>query len=270
MALITKITTQKKNSDRFNIYIDQGNGEEYGFSVDTDILIKYKLKKGLEINTEELQEVLYEDEIKKGFNRSLQFLSFRMRSVNEVAEYLKKNEYEERVIAQVIKKLKEYNYVDDAEFAKMFVRTRKNTTSKGTGLITRELVQKGVGNKEIEQALQEFPHEEQVEAAAAFAQKKSNQAKGISNHERKNKISQQLLQKGYSWEVIELALQSVDMQSSDEEEKEALLKHAIKAHRRYKKFSGMQYKNKMKQHLYGKGFPIALIEEVLSSDFIDQ
>ncbi|MED2973086.1 recombination regulator RecX [Fictibacillus sp. B-59209] len=270
MALITKITTQKKNSDRFNVFIDQGNGEEFGFSVDTDILIKYKLKKGLEINTQELSSVLYEDEIKKGFNKALQFLSFRMRSEKEVHDYLKKNEYEESVIQEVIKRLKEYKYLDDAEFAKMFVRTRKNTTSKGTGVIARELVQKGVSSGHMEAALREFPYEEQVESAIKFAAKKSNQSKGISSNERKNKISQQLLQKGYSWEVIEEALRTVDLESSDEEEREALLKHAHKAHRRYKKFSGLQYKNKMKQHLYGKGFPITLIDEILESELIDQ
>ncbi|SFE55474.1 regulatory protein [Bacillus sp. OV194] len=270
MALITKITTQKKNSDRFNVFIDQGNGEEFGFSVDTDILIKYKLKKGLEINTGELSSLLYEDEIKKGFNRALQFLSFRMRSEKEVYDYLKKNEYEDSVIEEVIKRLIEYKYLDNAEFAKMFVRTRKNTTSKGTGVIARELIQKGISSDHMEAALKEFPYEEQLESAINFVQKKSNQSKGISSSERKNKVSQQLLQKGYSWEVIEEALRTVDLGSTEQEEKEALLKHANKAHKRYKKFSGLQYKNKMKQHLYGKGFPIALIEEILESGLIDQ
>ncbi|WP_090237485.1 recombination regulator RecX [Fictibacillus solisalsi] len=270
MTVITKITTQKKNADRFNIYIDQGKGEEYGFSVDTDILIQFKLKKGLEINTEELKNLLYEDEIKKGFNTSLQYLSFRMRSVKEVRDYLKKKEYEDNAIEEVIKRLLEYRYLDDAEFALMFVRTRKNTTSKGVGVITRELSQKGIPQPVIEKAMKEFPLEEQIEAAVSFAQKKANQNKGLSSNERRNRISQQLLQKGHSWDVIEEALGNIDLKSSREEEMEALLKQANKAHRRYKKFSGLQYRNKMKQHLYGKGFPIDLIDEVLNSDFTDQ
>ncbi|MDN4527576.1 recombination regulator RecX [Fictibacillus fluitans] len=270
MTVITKITTQKKNTDRFNIYIDQGKGEEYGFSVDTDILIKYKLKKGLEIDTEELRNVLYEDEIKKGFNTSLQFLSFRMRSEKEVRDHLKKKEFEDNAIEEVIKRLLEYKYLDDTDFANTFVRSRKNTTSKGAGVITRELSQKGISQPVIEKALNEFPLNEQIESAASFAQKKANQNKSLSSNERRNKISQQLLQKGYSWDVIQEALQDIDMESSRDEEMEALLKQANKAHRRYKKFSGMQYRNKMKQHLYGKGFSVEMIDEVLNSDLIDQ
>jgi regulatory protein len=41
MKKITKIEYQKKNKERFNIYID----DEYGFAVDISILIKYSLKK---------------------------------------------------------------------------------------------------------------------------------------------------------------------------------------------------------------------------------
>lgn len=48
MAIITKITTQQKNQDRFNIFMDygKGKGEEFAFSVDSDVLIKFQLKKG--------------------------------------------------------------------------------------------------------------------------------------------------------------------------------------------------------------------------------
>ena len=50
MAVITKITTQQKNQDRFNIFMDYGKGEEYAFSVDSDVLIHFQLKKGMELD----------------------------------------------------------------------------------------------------------------------------------------------------------------------------------------------------------------------------
>ncbi|GAA3331694.1 hypothetical protein GCM10020331_089280 [Ectobacillus funiculus] len=45
MAVITKIQVQKNNKERYNIYIDKGSGEEYGFSVDGYTLVKYNLRK---------------------------------------------------------------------------------------------------------------------------------------------------------------------------------------------------------------------------------
>jgi regulatory protein len=41
MAVITKITVQKKQPDRYNIFTDDGNGERYALSVDEAVLIKY-------------------------------------------------------------------------------------------------------------------------------------------------------------------------------------------------------------------------------------
>ena len=51
MPIITKITTQKKNKERYNIFMDEGKGEQYAFSVDEAVLIKYQLKKGMELMT---------------------------------------------------------------------------------------------------------------------------------------------------------------------------------------------------------------------------
>lgn len=41
MPFITKISTQKKNTERFNIFLD----EKYAFSVDADVLVKFELKR---------------------------------------------------------------------------------------------------------------------------------------------------------------------------------------------------------------------------------
>ncbi len=65
MAVITKIEVQKRSKERFNIYIDKGQGEEYGFSVNEVILIKHGLQKGLEIDEIALGNILYNEEVQK-------------------------------------------------------------------------------------------------------------------------------------------------------------------------------------------------------------
>lgn len=80
MQVITKITRQKNNKERYNIYLN----EEFAFSVDESTLIKFGLTKGKLLDSFEIDEIAYEDEIAKAFNRALSYLSYQMRSEYEV------------------------------------------------------------------------------------------------------------------------------------------------------------------------------------------
>ena len=72
MQVITKIGRQKNNQERYNIYLN----EEYAFAVDEGTLIKFGLQKGKVLEQIEIDEIQYEDEIAKAFNKALNFLSY--------------------------------------------------------------------------------------------------------------------------------------------------------------------------------------------------
>ncbi|HET7616396.1 MAG TPA: RecX family transcriptional regulator, partial [Bacillales bacterium] len=137
MANITRITTQKKHKDRYNVFLDRGNGEEFGFGVSEDVLVAFTLGKGKEIDENELKSIIFEDEVKTAFNLAVRFLSYRMRTVKEITDYLQKKEAEPEVIEKVIGRLEHHQYIDDEEFAKSFVASRKRTSSKGPAVIRR-------------------------------------------------------------------------------------------------------------------------------------
>lgn len=61
MPFITKISTQKKNTERFNIFLD----EKYAFSVDADVLVRFDLKKGKELDELDILEIQYGDDVQK-------------------------------------------------------------------------------------------------------------------------------------------------------------------------------------------------------------
>jgi len=264
MAIITKITTQKQSDERYNIFLDDGTGEKYAFSVDQDILIKHNLQKGKELDEFDIVEIKYGDDRKKAYNKALEFLSYRMRSVKEVEEYLAKKEYHESVIKEVILKLKEYNYVDDFEFALAYVRTQKQTNGKGPTVLTRELATKGIGQSIVEQVLAEYSRAEQLEEAISHAEKLLKKNNKLSTIQLKQKIEQHLLRKGFSYNIISIALEEVNYEQDESEEWLALVKHAEKAQRKYQNEDPYQYKMKMKQFLYRKGFAIELIEKFLN------
>ncbi|MCH1627529.1 recombination regulator RecX [Fredinandcohnia quinoae] len=265
MALITKITTQKKNNERFNIFLDHGQGEEYAFSVDQAVLISFQLKKGMELDELDITEIQFDDEVKKAFNLALVFLSYRMRSKKEIIDYLKKKEVEEPIIPEVIHKLIEYKYVNDLEFAKAYVQTQINTTVKGPSVIKQELFEKGIEQDHISNSLELFSSEMQIQKAVKLIEKTITSTKNMSDMLLKQKLEQTLMRKGYGWDIIQIALEEVEVDKDDNEEWEALEHHGNKAHRKYEKLDGWEYNQKMKQTLFRKGFSIELIDKFIES-----
>lgn len=263
MAIITKITVQKKNTERYNIFLDHGKGEEYAFSVDEDVLIKFNLKKGLELDDFALMEINYHDDIRKAYNLAIHFLSRKMRSEQEVRKYLAEKEVEAPVIQEVIYKLDEYQFLNDEEYALAFVRTQMNTTDKGIEVIRRELKEKGIAPALMEQALKEYPFERQVEKATELWTKVLKKGSHESERMAKQKAEQHLIRKGYPFEVITVAAEAHDELKDVDEEMNALRFQGEKAHRKYAQYDGYEYEQKMKQALYRKGFSLDMIAQFL-------
>ncbi|MDM5317948.1 recombination regulator RecX [Fictibacillus sp. b24] len=266
MVVITRISAQQKNDERFNIFVQKGTKEEFAFSVDADVLIKFQLQKGMQIDEKEWEEIIEEDQYRKAFNKALHYLSFRMRTAHEIEEFLEKKEVPQPTIKRVLQKLSEYDFVNDKTFANALVKSRMNTSFKGPGMIRQELKKKGISESHTEEALNQFSFDEQLDASIKFIQKQFSSRAKRSEKEQKQRIAQQLQQKGFMWEVIEMAFQEAKISQSAEDEKEALLTHARKAHLKYKKYSGYEYESRMKRFLYSKGFDSDVISELLSGD----
>jgi regulatory protein len=266
MAIITKITAQKHSDDRLNIFLDDGKGEKYAFSVDQDVFIKYNLQKGKELDEFDINEIQYGDEIKKAYNKALEFLSYRMRSIKEVEDHLRKKEYTDAIIQEVIFKLKEYRYVDDLEFALAYVRTQWQTNGKGPNVIKRELAGKGIEQAFIEQALNQYTQSAQIQEAVTHAEKVLKKNNKLSNVQLKQKLEQHIMRKGFSYDIISIVLEEVKVEQEESEEWAALQKHAEKAKKRYQNEDSYNYKLKMKQFLFRKGFSIEIIDQYLDEE----
>lgn len=260
MPIITKISVQKNNVERYNIFLD-GN---YSFSVDEEVLARFQLMKGKELSELDITEINYEDEIRKGVNSAIHYLSFRMRSEREVRDYLKQKEYPEPAIQEVIHKLYQLKYINDVEFAIAFVRTQVNTTKKGPSVLIRELKEKGISETNIDIAMKEYPMDAQLSHATALIEKTIKQNQKLSERSLKQKIEQNLLRKGFSGEMIQMAMNEVTIEKDEDQEWHAIIEQGMKAHRKFQKYSGYEYEQKMKQTLYRKGFSIELIDRFIN------
>ncbi|WP_409273906.1 recombination regulator RecX [Neobacillus sp. SCS-31] len=265
MAIITKITTQKRDTGRYNIYIDFGKGEEFAFSADEAVIIKFKLRKGMELDEFALAEVGYHDEIRKAYNNAINYLSHKMRTEKEVRKHLKEKKLEEAAINEVIHRLLEQGYLNDAEYADAYVRTQISTTDKGAYVVRMELKERGIADPLIEEALKQYTPEEQFEKAKSLAEKYARKYSGESERILKQKLDAMLRRKGYHTDAIQFALDEGDFGRDEEDELEAIRLQGEKAHRKHANLTGYAYERKMKETLFRKGFPIELIERYLEA-----
>lgn len=260
MPIITKITQGKNNPERYNIFLE----EKFAFSVDETVLVRYQLTKGKELDQWTIEEMNFEDEIRKAFNKSLDFLSFRMRSESEVRQKLKDKEFGEAVIDEAIKKLYELNFLDDRAFSEALMRTQMRSSKKGPKAIQQDMQKKGIDKQVQKDVLASYSEEEQLELAKGLAEKIADKEKTKTPRQIEQKISDTLLRKGYSYSLIKLAIEDLDLEKDEDQWTDIVAAQGDKLWRKHSsKLTGYDLISKVKQGLYQKGFPAEVISEYL-------
>lgn len=150
------------------------------------------------------------DDFGKFYDKALRFLSYRPRSEKEVKDKLLKIKASEELISKIIKKLKDYKFLDDLEFAKIFARERSLLKHKPARVIKFELKQKGIAQDLIEEVLTSSKEEEKdLQKAKEIIQKKIVRYKGLDRFKIKEKLSRFLASRGFDYDTIKKAIDEI-------------------------------------------------------------
>ncbi len=266
MLMVSKIKVHPKKGQTYLLeLVDQQSSEVASeIEVHEDLIVKYQLSKGMPLSDQKVRELDSENQAHHVYQSALNYISYRMRSQKEVRDYLKGKDFSESLIQSIIEKLKKANFLDDQAFGDAFVRSRMHLSSKGPAVIRKELIQKGLVEPQVDQALEQYSEEAQLEQAQIFAKKKRASYHGRSEKEILQKLRQALMQKGFPSRMISVVLEELaDEEQSESEEWAALKKQGEKALKKYRAFSGYEKKMKLKQFLYRKGFQSDHIEKWL-------
>ncbi len=194
---ITDIKQQVKRKSRYSIYVD----DKYSFSLSETELMKSGIRIGRDYNTQELEELQQTAVLDKAFMRSLDYLARRPRSEWEVRDYLKRKEYDSPTVDNILNKLSEYDYIDDAKFAQSWITNRRLLKPTSLRRLRQELMQKHVNKEVIEAALAEDEGDE-TSALKEVIEKKRSQ----SRYQDPQKLIAYLLRQGYNYGDIKVAL----------------------------------------------------------------
>lgn len=206
---ITALETQKRDSSRLNMYID----ENFFCGVSLNVVAQFGIYQGKELLEDELNEILKAELRARFFDRAVSFLVRSPKTEFQVRRYLKdlafkkKGKWFEEISKEdlsgieefVIKKLLEYEYLNDEKYAQLFVESRIKYKPRGKNILYGELISKGVSKGIVEKVLSEMLGDEYAILVSTYRKRFKDQK--ISLQDRK-KIDF-LRRKGFNWDLIE-------------------------------------------------------------------
>lgn len=205
MNIITKIEVQKRNKDRANIYIDN----DYAFSLSNELVYKEGLKVNEKIDIEKIKVIAKEDNYLKCKTTALRIVEKTFKSEKELRDKLILKGYDEEAINKTINILKEYNFVSDNSYVKMYVKDKSRL--QGKKKIKYDLTKKGISDKIIEEEISNIDREDERDTAYNLAIKKYNTI--AKREDDKFKLSQKLyrflLSKGYDYDTVSYVVRRV-------------------------------------------------------------
>lgn len=107
-------------------------------------------------------------------NYALWLLGRRNYHSAEVKEKLKKKGATQEQIGKVLEKLFRFNYVNDAHYITSYLHYELTRKPQGLYLLKQKLIQKRIPIVEIENALENFPYDEEEQITRALRKKKTN------------------------------------------------------------------------------------------------
>jgi regulatory protein len=198
---ITKIARQVKRADRYSIYLDG----KYSFSLGEGELLKMGLHSGQELTEQELASFRDESDYGKWFDKTLNLLSYRMRSEWELRDYLKRKKAPEEFVEKILNKLSINGYVNDEQFAKRWVENRRLLKPTSRRKLSMELKQKRIPSDIIDKVLADDKDQvSERELLRQLVEKKR------ARYPDKLKFMQYLARQGYNYDDIKSVLSDQD------------------------------------------------------------
>ena len=208
---VTKLSSQIKNPDRINIFLNN----KYEFSLDISQVIDLAVKPGNIYSDEEVVVLRREGEFSKYYTKAMVYSLARPRSTREISDYLYrqtrtktylvKGERRERIgmapelSQRIINKLIEKKYLNDENFARYWVENRNLKKGISERTLKQELLKKGVSQEIVNTVIENSERNDEEELKKVIAKRRHR-------YESDDKFIKYLVSKGYQYYQIQEVL----------------------------------------------------------------
>jgi len=197
---ITAIKAQKHNRQRVNIYLDG----EFAFGISR--FVAAWLKPGRKLSEADIVKLQEDDTYEIAFQKALQFIHHRPRSIEETRRRLIEKGFNEDVVETTLKKLIDRKWLDDLDFAHQWIENRNTFRPRSNKLLTYELRLKGVSDDNITQALELYGGDENQLAFQAGI-RKARRFAGEARPDFFKKVGGYLTRRGFHYGIVKPALE---------------------------------------------------------------
>lgn len=196
---ITAIKAQKRNHQRVSIYLDG----EFAFGLSR--FVAAWLEPGRKLSQADIDKLQQEDTYEIAFQKALQFIQHRPRSIEETRRRLIEKGFSEEVVQATLDRLLEKHYLDDNEFARLWIENRNAFRPRSNRLLAYELRLKGVADDMIAQALEKHGGD-QAELAYQAGIKKAKQCRNEARPDFLKKVGGFLGRRGFHYGIVKPTL----------------------------------------------------------------
>ena len=177
---------------------------EYVMNLDAQTLIENRFDVGREIDDDELKDIIEKSSERRAKEKALWLISYRSHSKKELFDKLKRS-FDEASAQKAVDRMEELGLINDEEFAKLYARKLVNGKKMSVKAAEFELYRKGIDKITAEQVLGELEYDPQTQIIEFITKKYKN----IDDEKIKRRAVAALQRKGYSWEEIKQAIESL-------------------------------------------------------------
>lgn len=202
-----KIEKYKKIKDnKYKIYLSNNTT----IDVYDEVIIKNNLLYKKDIDEVDLNKIESENIYQDIYNTAVKYIMVRLRSVNELRNYLLKKKYELDIVESIIIKLEKNGYLNDLIFTKAFINDKLNFTTMGKYKIKNELIKLKISPEIIENSLEEISEDKWIEKIDKLVSKYLKSNKKYSGNILRNKLYTYLVNLGHDTNLVIKSLNNYD------------------------------------------------------------
>jgi regulatory protein len=206
MPTVTRITEQKRNPHRRNVFLDGA----FAFGCNVNVVARFRLRAGLQLTPEQVREIEYGEVRQECFDAAMQFLQARLHSRAELYRKLSRREWGDAVIDVVLEDLSRLGYLDDERFAKTKALSAAQHKQHGRRRAFLELIRSGVKGDVADRALDEvYTDADTLAVARELAQQQAPRLRQLDPLVARRRLVGMLQRRGFDYDDIRAVIDEV-------------------------------------------------------------
>ena len=257
-----------------SIALEKGNTYLVSFQFDhhhvmiqltSQVIERYGLTVGQVVDREELDALKDQEQVNKAYSLALKYLTYKDYTYAKMKKRLSdKGNFDEIQIDMTMDILVQKGLIDDVEYTKNYFQ-RSSKLGMGVNKIVYNLKKEGVSPFIIDDFLADYSQDLEYDKAIELVKKLFNENTSKPQYALIQNIKNKLFNKGFSQEVVERAIDDVDLTIPHEHVKMLLRKEYERVYNRYKnRYDIHILKSKIITFLVQKGYEYDDVIEIIN------